>query len=93
MVLRGYDRSQVEEIVRRAASSIAALTGSAVFSDDPLPSDGRPEEHGPAPIDSAELRDTRLDTVLRGYDRTQVGDFLSGLAERLSDAESRADRG
>ncbi|MFD3688964.1 hypothetical protein ACFWTE_29595 [Nocardiopsis sp. NPDC058631] len=91
VVLRGFNRAQVDDLIDRTSFTVAVLTGSPVYSDTPFPE--LPEEQRPAPISAEELRTAGLDLVLRGYDRAQVRDVLSGLVERLSDAESRASRG
>ncbi|PDP87972.1 hypothetical protein CQJ94_09105 [Glycomyces fuscus] len=89
VVLRGFDRHQVDDLVHRASFTLASLAGGPAPADD----DGRPVAPEPDPITSAELADAPVDLVLRGYDRHQVKDVLSRLVELLAEAESRATRG
>ena len=91
LILRGYDRRQVDELIDRANFTVAALTGTPVFTP-PLLLPGQSAER-PQPIGSEELRSATLDLALRGYDRQQVSDTLSYLAEQLTEAESRKARG
>ncbi|MEE2039428.1 hypothetical protein Q8791_19600 [Nocardiopsis sp. CT-R113] len=93
VVLRGFNRAQVDDLLHRTASTLAVLTGSPLHSDAPFPFPRATEEEPPAPISAAELGQARLDLALRGYDRTQVQDVLHHLVDLLSDAESRASRG
>ncbi|WP_285729578.1 hypothetical protein [Nocardiopsis sp. ATB16-24] len=92
IVLRGYDRRQVDELIDRANSTVAALTGTPVFAM-PTPLPGQPARPSAEPIGSEELRTATLSLVLRGYDRHQVSDTLSYLVEQLAEAESRKARG
>lgn len=78
VVLRGYDRHEVEDLVTRARDSLDALSGGRGAG---------------APITSAELREgSSLSLVLRGYDRRQVDRHLELLADRLAQAERSAGR-
>ncbi|MEU0488468.1 DivIVA domain-containing protein [Nocardiopsis sp. NPDC006139] len=80
IVLRGYDRVQVADLAHRALAALSAGTGAP-------PAARAPE--GGEPITSAELASARFDVVLRGYDRTQVGDWMDGVARELALLESR----
>lgn len=91
LVLRGYDRRQVDELIDRVDSTVAALTDTPVFTPPP-PLPGQSAEH-PQPIGSEELRAATLNLALRGYDRHQVSDALFYLVEQLTEAESRKARG
>ncbi|GAB2512686.1 hypothetical protein [Nocardiopsis aegyptia] len=93
VVLRGFDRRQVDDLVDRANVTLTTLTGVPAFTDAAVPVPGFPERRPPEPISAAELRESSLDVTLRGYDRSQVVDVLSDLADRITEAESRGDRG
>ncbi|WP_444961592.1 hypothetical protein [Nocardiopsis sp. M1B1] len=93
IVLRGFDRHQVDDLVHRATSTLTALTGGPVLTDEDGRALDRPSAPTPDPITSAELAEAPVDLVLRGYDRHQVKDLLSLLVERLAEAESHTTRG
>ncbi|WP_150254047.1 hypothetical protein [Nocardiopsis deserti] len=93
VVLRGFDRRQVDDLVHRASFTLAALTGGPVLTDEDGRSVDLPSAPAPDPITSAELADAPVDLVLRGYDRHQVKDVLSRLVELLAEAESHTTRG
>ncbi|MFE3461079.1 hypothetical protein ACFXKD_26345 [Nocardiopsis aegyptia] len=93
VVLRGFDRRQVDDLVDRANVTLTTLTGVPAFTDAAVPVPGLPERRRPEPISAAELRESSLDVILRGYDRSQVVDVLSDLVDRITEAESRGDRG
>ncbi|WP_306369073.1 DivIVA domain-containing protein [Nocardiopsis sp. CC223A] len=80
VILRGYDRVQVTDLVHRVSAALAAGAGAA-------PPAGVPG--GTLPITSAELSSARLDVVLRGFDRVQVTDWIDGAAGELARLESR----
>jgi hypothetical protein len=92
-VLRGFDRRQVDDLVDRANVTLVELTGVPAFTDAAVPALGIPEGRRPAPISVAELRSPSLDVILRGYERSQVIEVLTDLADRIAEAESRGDRG
>ncbi|MFD6948851.1 hypothetical protein A6A08_14645 [Nocardiopsis sp. TSRI0078] len=93
VILRGFHRRQVDDLLDRVNFTLATLTGTPAFTDAAIPITGLPPEQTPEPITAQELRDATLDLVLRGYDRDQVSHVLSDLVERLADAESRTARG
>jgi phenylalanyl-tRNA synthetase beta subunit len=93
VVLRGFDRHQVDDLIHRACATLASLTGGSVFTDDAGRPADLPAGPEPDPITSAELAAAPVDLVLRGYDRPQVKDVLSRLVELLAEAESRTTRG
>lgn len=93
LVLRGFDRRQVDDLVDRANVTLTMLTGVPAFTDAAVPVPGLAARRQPAPISAAELREPSLDVILRGYERSQVVEVLSDLADRISEAESRGDRG
>ncbi|WP_304452238.1 hypothetical protein [Nocardiopsis sp. YSL2] len=93
VVLRGFDRRQVDALVDRANVTLATLTGVPAFTDAAVLVPGLPARRRPEPISAAELRSPSLDLTLRGYERTQVSEVLSDLADRITEAESRGDRG
>ncbi|CAL9511625.1 hypothetical protein SUDANB121_03670 [Nocardiopsis dassonvillei] len=79
VVLRGYEREQVSELLDRAFATLSARTGV------PAPFGTPPEA---PPVTSAELASARFDVVLRGYDRVQVSDTLNDLARRIARTEA-----
>lgn len=83
-VLRGFDQAQVVRLIDRANAAFIPLTGAPAF---------HPSDPDAAPVTAAELRNAEPDTVLRGFDPTQVRSFLADLADRLAEAESHAGRG
>ncbi|WP_026122757.1 hypothetical protein [Nocardiopsis halotolerans] len=93
IVLRGFDRRQVDDLVHRANFTLATLDGSPYFVGEVTSFADLPEEQRPDPVTARELDTAAVDIVLRGYDRTQVMDVLSELVMRLTEAESRATRG
>jgi hypothetical protein len=93
IVLRGFDRHQVDELVHRASFTLTALTGGPVLTGEDGWILNPPSAPAPDPITSAELADAPVDLVLRGYDRSQVKDLLSRLVELLAEAESHTTRG
>lgn len=80
VILRGYDRVQVTDLAYRVFAALSAATGAAPPVEVP---------EGTRPITSAELSAARFDVVLRGFDRTQVTDWIDGLARELARVESR----
>ncbi|WP_121181213.1 hypothetical protein [Nocardiopsis sp. Huas11] len=93
MVLRGFDRRQVDDLVDRANVTLTALTGVPAYTQAAVPVPGLAAHRQPAPITATELRAAVLDMSLRGYERNQVSEVLSDLADRITEAESRGDRG
>jgi DivIVA domain-containing protein len=68
-VLRGYDRDQVDALIRRAAEELASVNASA-----------RPTQNAAL---LAEMRRPSLAMRFRGYDREQVETHLRRLADHL----------
>ncbi|MEV2274673.1 hypothetical protein AB0I72_03720 [Nocardiopsis sp. NPDC049922] len=85
VLLRGYDRAQVDALVSRAyATLLDGTLPTRTFALDPLL-----RLDGADPITARELRAARIDVVLRGYDRAQVEGLLNSLEGHLAAAESR----
>jgi DivIVA domain-containing protein len=83
VVLRGYERTQVSDLLDRAFATLSARTGVPSSVEIPV---------GTPPITAAELAFARLDVVLRGYDRTQVADALNDLAQHIARSEAHSGR-
>jgi DivIVA domain-containing protein len=83
VALRGYDRAQVDEVLDR----IAVTMGRG--APRPVPESGdRPAQ----PITADEVRESRFDAVLRGYDRRPVDEALREHIRRLAAAGPRSSR-
>ncbi|GAA3733897.1 DivIVA domain-containing protein [Salinactinospora qingdaonensis] len=68
VAMRGYARDQVVPLVERIIATLEARQGAAP-----------PEQ----PVTSAEVQQTRFDVVLRGFNRTQVKEYLASVAGLL----------
>ncbi|MFL1437323.1 DivIVA domain-containing protein [Nocardiopsis protaetiae] len=84
VILRGYDRVQVADLLYRAMATLSAGTG--VPSPVEIP-------EGTLPITAAELASAEFDVVLRGFDRTQVADWIDDLVRELARLEASAGGG
>ena len=83
IILRGYDRVQVTDLLHRAIVTLAAGTGERPRAEIPA---------GTTAVTAAELASARFDVVLRGYDRVQVDAVLDDLAQRVARSEERGGR-
>ncbi|MFD6095444.1 DivIVA domain-containing protein [Nocardiopsis flavescens] len=80
IILRGYDRVQVTDLLHRAIVTLAAGTGERPRAEIPA---------GTTAVTAAELASARFDVVLRGYDRTQVAGWIEDLARDIALLEAR----
>lgn len=86
VVLRGYERAQVDALIARIDGTLGRGDGD---DQDQQASTGHAQGRG-MPISADEVRKTRFDIVLRGYDQRAVDELLQESIRRLAAADRRS---